>query len=314
MSSMVKPTLVGVVPFSRVLCEYLAFLRNVRGLCKSTIRTKRGCICRFLCFARKQGISRIRDLRIDTVQRFIVMEGHRKARKTMSCIAADLCGFLQRLHHQGLIRRDLSVAVIRPRIYRHENCPRYLTRAEVELVLSRTDRRGVVGRRDYAILLLLSSYGLRAGEVAKIELDDIDWHHRVLHVRQRKAGNNTAYPLDVDVGNAIVNYLKRGRRLVVHRHLFTGISHPFGPLTSRMISSIATQRTRAAGLTHVPGGAHVFRYSCAQRLFEADQELKVIGDFLGHRNLDTTRRYIKIDLSHLREVALNDGEAMSWSG
>jgi site-specific recombinase XerD len=140
-------------------------------------------------------------------------------------------------------------------------------------------------------------------------LEDIDWRSQKIYIRGRKAGNHSVYPLTPSVANAIVTYLKESRHPnSKHRKLFLNHVAPFRPITTVVVRQVVQKYLRLTGLDPEGRGAHVLRHSCAQRLLEEEFSIKVIGDYLGHRSLDTTQRYIKIDIKHLREVALNDGE------
>jgi integrase/recombinase XerD len=132
--------------------------------------------------------------------------------------------------------RDLSKAIESPRRYSLSNLPRSITWSEVEQMLLKVDRRSVVGKRDYAILLLLVTYGLRAREVGALTLDDIDWKRDRLDVRGRKAGHSTAYPLAPAVGEALLDYLKQGRPETNERALFMGAYAPYPPLSRVAVS------------------------------------------------------------------------------
>jgi integrase/recombinase XerD len=248
-------------------------------------------------------------LRPETLHGFLIEQATRCNRGTLRSRCYVLRDFLSYLFRRGVIAVDLAAAVVTPRVYRHEQCPRFLTRAEIEAVLAGIDRETAVGRRDYAMLMLLATYGLRGAEVIQLGLGDIDWRGQLLHVRNRKAGNSTTYPLSAPVGNAILAYLQRGRPPSRHRQVFLTKSAPFGPLGSAdCIANQIRKYLTVAGVRVVKPGTHSFRYSCAQRLFEVGQPLKVIGDYLGHSQPDTTRRYTMIDFDRLRDVALGDGE------
>ena len=159
------------------------------------------------------------------------------------------------------------------------------------------------------MLLLLAIYGLRGIEVRRLRLDDIDWRQQQLHIRRRKAGNSTTYPLDSAVGEAIVAYLRNERPDSPHRQVFLSSLPPFAPLlTTAPLSRTVRTCLAAAGIRVERAGTHTFRYSCAQRLMEQQVPLKTIGDFLGHLDPDSTHRYLKIALRQLRDIALGDGE------
>jgi integrase/recombinase XerD len=170
------------------------------------------------------------------------------------------------------------------------------------------DCRTPVGRRDYAILLLLVTYGLRAREIASLTLDDVDWKRERILVSERKAGHNTAYPLAPVVGNAIIDYIQHGRPQTTDRHLFFRSLAPQKPMDHTSVSQRATLYLKRAGISVPRPGSHTLRHTCVQKLLEANVPLKTIGDYVGHRSASSTRIYTKIDVEGLREVALGDGE------
>jgi integrase len=175
-------------------------------------------------------------------------------------------------------------------------------------MLETVDRRKPVGKRDYAILLLLVTYGLRAREVAALTLDDIDWRNNRLKVPERKADHSTAYPLSSIVAEAIVDYLKSGRPQNSDRHVFFRVLAPYAPLTYSAVSGCASRYLRKAGIPVSRPGSHTLRHTCVQRLVDAQFSLKMIGDYVGHGSVASTEVYAKVDIESLREVALGDGE------
>ena len=230
--------------------------------------------------------------------------------RSLGSTCAALRALLRYLSREGTVRHDLSVTVDGPRTYRLSEIPRAITAADVGRTLAAVERRSIVGRRDYAILMLLVVYGLRAREVAALTLDDVDWRASVLHVRGRKAGHAGAYPLTPEVGDAVLDYLRRGRPETPDRRIFFHITAPRRAITHKVVSSRAKVYLRKAGITVPRPGSHTLRHSCAQRLVDAEFSLKVIGDFLGHRHAASTRIYSKVAIEALREVALGDGEAI----
>jgi len=226
----------------------------------------------------------------------------------MPCTA--LRSFLRYLFREGIVRRDLSAAVDGPRTYTLSEIPRSIPADDVKRMLEVIERRSIVGCRDYAMLLLLVVYGLRAREVAALTVHDLDWRAAVLHVRGRKAGHAATYPLTAEVGEALLDYLRRGRPETSGRCLFFRAVAPRGAVTHRIVSLRATHYLRKAGIDVARPGSHTLRHSCAQRLVDAEFSLKVIGDFLGHRHAASTRIYSKVAIEALREVALGAGEAI----
>ena len=203
---------------------------------------------------------------------------------------------------------DLSGCVEKPRSYRLSSLPRSIAWDDVRRMLEAVDRRTVAGKRDYAILVLLVTYGLRGREVATMTLDDIDWKRDRLRVPERKAGHSTGYPLSPTVGAALIDYLQHGRPQTSERRVFLRVLAPRGPLTAAAVSSRASYYLHRAGITVPRAGSHTLRHTCVQRLVDADFPFKVIGDYVGHRAAESTEIYAKVAVSALREVALGDGE------
>jgi integrase len=197
-----------------------------------------------------------------------------------------------------------------PQIYRLDDVPRSITWDEVRRMLEAVERRTIRGRRDYAILLLLVTYGLRAHEVAKLTLDDVDWKRERLQVLARKAGHATVYPLAGVVAEAIIDYLKHGRPKTEDRHLFFRMVAPQAPITAAAVSSSVALYLYKAGIQVRRAGSHTLRHTCVQRLIDAEFPLKTIGDYVGHRSPESTRIYSKVAIASLREVAMGDGEEL----
>ena len=216
--------------------------------------------------------------------------------------------FLRYAHREGAIARDLSRVVEGPQVYRLADIPRSISWEEVGQVLACVDRRTAVGKRDWAILLLLATYGLRSREIAALTLDDIDWKHERLAVPARKAGHSTAFPLSHAVGEALVDYLKHARPQSTDRRVFFRAVAPVAPLDYATIGGRARHYLLKAGIQVARPGSHTLRHSCVQRLVDADFSLKSIGDFVGHRSPRSTEVYRKVAVESLREIALGDGE------
>jgi integrase len=156
--------------------------------------------------------------------------------------------FLRYAHREGLVGTDLSRTVEWPQVYRLSSIPRSISWTEVGRVLAGVDRRTASGKRDYAILLLLVTYGLRGREVAALTLDDIDWKRERLAVPERKAGHSTAFPLSKAVGEAVVDYLQHGRPKTTDRHVFFRSAAPVRPIGSAAVSARAARYLLRAGV------------------------------------------------------------------
>jgi len=220
------------LPHADLVEAYLRRVREQRGLCLESLELSRRPCQALLTFAAAEGISDLRSLRPEMIHRFLACQAKTCCRSTLRSRCEALRDFLGDLHRRGKTAVNLAGAVLAPRVYRHEQCPRFLTRAEIDAVLAAIDRQTPVGRRDYAMVLLLAVYGVRAIEVIHLRLDDLDWRRQLIHIRSRKAGNNTTYPLSVPVGEAILTYLRQDRPASAHREVFLTMVAPFTPLAS----------------------------------------------------------------------------------
>src|SRR5258708_34606001 len=173
----------------------------------------------------------------------------------MTALCAALRVFLRYLHREGLIARDLSSSIQAPKRYRLAEIPRSISWEDVGRMLETVDHRTASGKRDYAILLLLVTYGLRSREIAALTLEDLDWERERLRVPERKAGHSTAYPLSPIVGEAILDYLQHGRPKTADRHVFFRVFAPLGPLTAEAVSERPAHYLQRAGSTVTRRGA-----------------------------------------------------------
>jgi site-specific recombinase XerD len=214
---------------------------------------------------------------------------------------------LRHLYRRGHIAADLSDTVIGPRIYEHEGIPSALRAEEVQKVIevTRADL-SPTGLRDYAILLLLARYGLRAAEIVRLRLDDIDLRRDVLRVRHTKTATRSELPLLAEPGEALLRYVEKGRPPSTHREIFIRILPPHRPFKDGSILYCITRaRLRAAGV-HPQGrkGPHAFRHARAVSLLRSGVPLKVIGDVLGHTTAQATAEYLKLATEDLRPIGL----------
>ncbi len=233
------------------------------------------------------------------VSSFLARECPKRSVSGARDLVCALRSFLRYLHLAGLIEAPLVWAVPSVADLRDRTLPRGLEPTAVRRLLASCDRRRLVGRRDYAILLLLARLGLRAGEVAAIGLDDVDWRRGELLVRG-KGSRQDLLPLPVDVGEAIVSYLRRRPRCEC-RALFLRVTAPRGALDRCTVSWVVRAACDRAGLARV--GAHRLRHTAATQMLRAGASLPEIGQVLGHREQKTTAIYAKVDRDALRTLA-----------
>jgi integrase/recombinase XerD len=291
-------------PFAQFVSEFANFMREERGLSSATINYRCREVDIYLAQLCGHQLS-LSDLSIthidDALLRRINQAGY--ARCTVKAHASILRAFFRYAEQRGWCQCGLANAIKAPRVFRHETLPFSPSWEDVQRLLAGTNGTRSVDIRDRAILLLLAVYGLRAAEVRRLQLEDLDWDHELLHIRRVKQGPVQEFPLSHTVGEAILRYLREVRPRASCREIFLTLGVPFRPLTTAAISRIVNQRWKPLNVAVEHRGSHSLRHACATRLINQGVSLKEIADQLGHRNLDTTRIYTKVDLSHLREVA-----------
>jgi integrase len=227
----------------------------------------------------------------------------RSSKKTLTTNLRSFLGHLNRCRNTP----DLAPLVIRPKLYAFEGVPSALRADEIERVKKSVHRdRSPIGLRDYAVLMLLSTYGLRAGEITELRLEDIDWTHDRLRILHSKTGVHSELPLLPAVGEALLDYLRTGRPQSEHREVFLCAVAPYRPIPegSNLYAQLSN-RIKVAGVTPKGRkGPHAFRHAKAAALLRESVPIKVIGDVMGHRSVQSTTVYLKLDLEELRQVAV----------
>lgn len=295
-------------PFLDVAPGFFPYLLEERGLREPSLKHYGLHLRQFAAYLDTIDLHDLRDLSPPVLSGFVIELSRQVGRASVRNACAVLHVFLGYLYRERILPQDLGRAVEPPQTYRLDQIPRSVTWEEVRRLLEAIDRRTPVGRRDYAIVLLLVTYGLRAREVAALTLDDLDWRNDRLRVPERKAGHSTAYPLSPVVGQAIVDYLQDGRPKTADRHVFFRALAPQLPITHAAVSSRAAHYLHKIGVSVPRAGSHTLRHTCVQRLVDAEFDLKVIGDYVGHGSAAATAIYGKVAIEALREVACGDGE------
>jgi integrase/recombinase XerD len=291
-------------PVERCVQAYEQYLRKERVLAEATIVNYVPFIGRFLNERFGAGPVKLATLRAGDVVGFVQRQARQLHLKRAKLLTTALRSFLQYARYRGAIRLDLAAVVPCVANWSMPSIPRGIEPDQVRRVLSRINRRTAVGRRDYAILLLLARLGLRSGEVAFLELEDIDWKAACLSVHG-KSGRRTQLPLPQDVGEAIVAYLRHGRPRSRSRRVFLRARAPVrGFLTQGAVGTIVRHALLRAGVEAPTTGAHQFRHGLATQLLRQGASLAQIGELLGHTSPETTKIYTKVDLKALRTLAL----------
>jgi site-specific recombinase XerD len=288
-------------PFDALLARYEGYLVKQRGATPATRRAYLGVARRFLDGLPAGRGDDLGLLGAETVSTFVTAECSRRSPGSASSTTTGMRAFLRYLFLDGITPVLLSPAVTSPAGWGLSGLPRSVPSGVVADLLASCDRHSVAGRRDFAILKLLARLGLRAGEVADLQLGHLDWHHGELHVRG-KAHRAERLPIPPDVGEAVVTWLQdRGPFAGTSRAVFTRLRAPHGPITAGTVGAVVRHACARAG--HPPIGPHRLRHTTGTELLRAGADLNEIGRVLRHRRLMTTAIYAKVDLAALSQLA-----------
>ncbi len=301
----VEPVVVPVpTALDLLVARFLEYLVRERGVANRTSvywyeRVTRA----FLAGRVDPGSGAVGPLTAGEVSRFLLAQCRDCSRWTGMRLVTSLRGLLRFLLIDGLVAEDLRDAVPRLPRWSLVPLPKALPAEQAARIVASCDRTMSAGRRDFAILMLLSRMGLRGCEIARLRLEDLDWRAGEVIVRGKRDAHERL-PLPVDVGEALVDYLTHGRPAVADRHVFLTAIRPFGPLKQEeygIVGRIVARASERAGLGHV--GVHRLRHTVATEALRAGAPLEEIASLLRHRDWVTTMGYVKVDSERLRELA-----------
>lgn len=290
---------------------FAAQMRDERGWSEDTIRGCCHTVDRFFDWLDGRGVA-LASLRGTDIDQAVARYHARDySRVTIHDYAQRLRTFFRFAEQQGWCTPGLVEGLLPSRYHRGETIPKGLSRDEVLRLLATTEGERPADVRDRSILMVLITYGLRAGEVAGLRLEDLDWEEETLRVRCPKPGRTHLYPLSRGVGKAILRYLREVRRPCAERTLFVTLHAPIRKLSRTAISHVVRSRLDRLGIIGKRRGAHALRHATAQHLLDQGLSMKVVGDYLGHRSVSATSVYAKVQLDALREVADIDLEGLT---
>ncbi len=281
--------------------RYRVYLVEERGLAAGTIAGYLHVARLFFSARAADGGMRLEELTAAEVTGFVLAECATRSVGSSKYVVCGLRSLLRYLYVAGHIDVELDAAVPTVASWRVASLPVTFGRAEVTRLLASCDRRTTFGRRDYAVLTLLARLGMRAGEVAVLELGDIDWRAGELVVRG-KGRRQERLPLPVDVGEAVAGWVRRGRPRCDCTKVITRVRAPHRELSTAGVSAIVSAACRRAGLPEL--NAHRLRHTAATEMLRAGAALTDVGQVLRHASVLTTAIYAKVDRDRLRTLAL----------
>lgn len=291
-------------PIGQLMINYLAFKTSQR-LSKHTIEEYEQHLNRFLRFLKENGIGFI-----DTVNQFHILN-YIKSINTQTISLAHIAirilrDFFKYLYTQRVLDKDFSCMMPKDNYKSQTKMPSVYTKEEIEKLIASIDISCARGKRDYAIILLAARLGLRASDIANLKFENILWEQNTIDLTQYKTGNKIELPLLSEVGNAIVAYLKYGRPKSDEPFVFLCARSPFNPIHTSVITQIAQNSFAKTSINtkNRRHGPHALRHSLAGRLLEKQTTLPVISEILGHENMESTKFYLRIDLTSLRQCVL----------
>ena len=286
--------------------EYETWLHDERGLASASIAALMWEARNFLRWQfDRGGAASLQTLGVVDVDLYMAMRAPGLRRRSLADVAERLRSVVRYLHRTGRIPTDLTPHIIGPMLYAYEDVPSTLDKNQIAAVLAATkEDASPRGLRDYAILQLLATYGLREGEICRLRLEDVNWRGESLRIRHTKTNAYSYMPLLVPVGEALLDYLRLGRPQVKTREIFIRSLAPYTAMTN--LYGMIRGRLATAGV-EPPGkrGPHVFRHARAVEMLRASVPQKIIGDVLGHRSPESTNIYLKLATDDLRAVALD---------
>lgn len=296
-------------PFKEHVMEYLDWLEQDKGYAPKTIESR---YSQFKTMMTSLKVDSLKDITPSAIDDYLRKRHDEDGcnRRTIAGIVTVLRGFFRYAEKKGLCNPGLAYSLKAPRVYANEDLPSFVPWETVQQILQSQKNAGGTGARDYAILLLLSVYGLRCSEVTNMKLKDIDWRNETLYLRRAKNCKPQVLPLLPIVGDTVIRYIKEARfNKSKNEYLFLCKRAPHEQLSTSAIYKLVKDELKGKGLELRHYGPHSLRHTCATRLINTDHSLKEIADLLGHMQLDTTRIYAKVDLKNLRKVA-----DMNWEG
>ena len=297
----VKP----ISQIDQIINEFYSYLINVRGLAYKTCKYHTKNVKIFINKIFPKNYINFKILTPSKIRNFLYNNFLYYNRRTFGLFIYSIRSFCKYLQFKGIINNSLIESFPRIIEYKSTTIPESLTKAETNILLESFDRNTAIGKRDYAIVICIMELGLRAGEVANITLDEINWKDQTIYLPLNKTRESHVLPITPLMQKAIIDYLQNGRPKTSARQVFVYHRAPVGQgIISSVVTNVIMRAIVRTQLKSNSKGANLLRSTFATNLLQKGATLKEIADLLGHNSIDTTTIYTKVDFSKLTQVAL----------
>ena len=289
----------------RIISEFISYRGNTLKLSENTIQSYVFHLYPFCCHMNSMGVKQIGDIKASEILSYIEqMDPNASANKHVSLNILKI--FFRYLHEHQILSVDYSRIIPKDNYTNQPKLPSTFTDGEINALLRAVDRGSPRGKRDYAILLLATKLGLRASDICELKFENINWERNVITINQKKTGKALELPLLPEIGNAIIAYLKHGRPVSQESRYFLKKVPPYNRIQTSDVGNMVQKYIILAGIncSNRRHGPHALRHSFASALLKAKAPLPVISEALGHKNLDSSMFYLRIDINSLRKCAL----------
>ncbi|MGM0411567.1 MAG: site-specific integrase [Bacillota bacterium] len=289
----------------KVILEYIDYKKS-KGITKKTLGNYRLYLWRLLNHLNSRNVSYLKDLNNAPIMGFINSLGF-YTKATNHCTLSVLRGFLRYIFDKEFTEVNYSYLVPKSSYKKEAHLPTTYTKEEIERLIQAVDQSSPKGKRDIAMILLAARLGLRASDICGLQFENIKWEKNIIILTQKKTDKKIKLPLLIEVGNAIINYLKYGRPESNLPFIFLRAGQPYDRLKEPTLHSIVTFYLKRADIENIEKkkhGPHALRHSLAGILLEKKTPLPVISEVLGHSSTESTKTYLRIDLKSLQQCAL----------
>jgi len=289
----------------RIISEFISYRGKTLKLSENTIQSYVFHLYPFCCHLNSMGVKQIGDIKASEILSYIEqMDPKASANKHVALNILKI--FFRYLHEYQSLSVDYSRIIPKDNYTNQPKLPSTFTDGEIIALLRAVDRGSPKGKRDYAILLLATKLGLRASDICELKFENINWERNVITINQKKTGKALELPLLPEIGNAIIAYLKHGRPVSKESRYFLQKVSPYNRIHTTDLGNMIRKYITLAGIncSNRRHGPHAFRHSFASALLKAKAPLPVISEALGHKSMDSTMFYLRIDINSLRKCAL----------